>query len=588
MNIPSHIVQALGWALVHFLWQGAALCAVFALANLMLRKSGPNVRYVAGCATMLAMLAAPVSTFVVTYRGLLPPTRTAAVQASTAFTYVEAPSTPTALASSEAGPPPVIMPTLVLIWSTGVLFLSVWSLGGWAIAQRRKRRGEPLARAWQDRVDVLAGRLGIRRTVALCRSALLETPVVIGWIKPVILLPISALTSLTTEQIEMIIAHELAHIRRHDYIVNLVQTAVETLLFYHPAVWWVGRKIRAEREHCCDDLAVACCGDAVEYARALAQLEEVRCSAPAFAMAATGGPLLSRVRRLISRPHSAQESRSGWMIVAGVVVASVALCVARSTAAPATGRLDVGQATWSTVVQDVEPPPPPAAPAPIARPVHSHATLSTAPFPPATPDFPAPVVASVPAAPATAAGPPDPAGAPRSPNFPAAPSVPMALRTAPPPPVAPIALAQNGGGFLAGLVSSGYTKLSVDDIIMLKQNGISPEFMKGMREAGLGVPTPRQIVDLHNQGVSPEYAKACRNSGISDLAWERLPRLRNSGVDPAAMQAIHALGFGPFTTDDAIKLREHGVTSTFMQNLKNLGLTKVTIEQILKLRSAGL
>ena len=128
-------------------------------------------------------------------------------------------------------------------------------------------------------------------------------PTVIGWLRPVVLLPVSCVTGLSPGQLEAIVAHELAHIRRHDYLVDLLQSAVETLLFYHPAVWWVSRRIREEREHCCDDLAVAACGDRAGYARALATLEELRPASAQLAVAASGAPLLRRIRRLAGQPE---------------------------------------------------------------------------------------------------------------------------------------------------------------------------------------------------------------------------------------------------------------------------------------------
>src|SRR5205814_3969509 len=107
-------------------------------------------------------------------------------------------------------------------------------------------------------------------------SALVDSPCVLGWLKPIILVPISATTGLSPQQIEGILAHELAHVRRNDYLVNLAQTVVETVLFYHPAVWWISRTIRQEREHCCDDIAAQTAGDARGYARALVAMEELR------------------------------------------------------------------------------------------------------------------------------------------------------------------------------------------------------------------------------------------------------------------------------------------------------------------------
>jgi hypothetical protein len=136
--------------------------------------------------------------------------------------------------------------------------------------------------------------------VRLLESALVRVPTVIGWLRPAILLPTCALTGLTPEQLEAVIAHEVAHIRRHDFLVNLLQTVVETLLFHHPVVWWLSHRIRTEREQCCDDLAVMVCGDALSYARALAQLEQLRAQAPTPALAASGGSLTSRVRRLVA------------------------------------------------------------------------------------------------------------------------------------------------------------------------------------------------------------------------------------------------------------------------------------------------
>ena len=158
----------------------------------------------------------------------------------------------------------------------------------------------------------LSRRLHIARPVRLLRSTLVDVPTVIGWLKPVILLPATALSGLNPHQLEAILAHELAHIRRHDYLVNLLQTVVETLLFYHPAVWWLSRRIRAERENCCDDLAVSLCGDPVTYARALADLEGLRNPTRRFVMAADGGSLVQRVRRLLGAPSHAGRA-PGWL-----------------------------------------------------------------------------------------------------------------------------------------------------------------------------------------------------------------------------------------------------------------------------------
>jgi hypothetical protein len=182
--------------------------------------------------------------------------------------------------------------------------------------------------------------------VQVVQSAAVHVPLVVGWLRPVVMLPASALTGLSPAQLESIIAHELAHVRRHDYLVNALQSVAEVLLYYHPACWWISHRIRVEREHCCDDMAVALCGDGVTYASALADLETHRRQA-AFALAATDGPLLQRVRRVIA-PASAAQRPAGW---AGSL-APIALMIVLMAGAQAAGRAaiaDVPQAMAPTI-----------------------------------------------------------------------------------------------------------------------------------------------------------------------------------------------------------------------------------------------
>ena len=185
-------------------------------------------------------------------------------------------------------------------------------------------RPPPDGRHW---LNDLASRLGLRRRFLIVDSARVSTPTVIGWLRPIVLLPIAALSGLTPRQVEAILAHELAHIRRHDFLVNLLQTLAETALFYHPAVWWISSRIRTEREHCCDDVAVSVCGDAREYAAALTELASWSIAHPPLAMAATRGPLLNRVRRLLRLEESGRRFGRTTLAVA-VVLTTVAGVVA--------------------------------------------------------------------------------------------------------------------------------------------------------------------------------------------------------------------------------------------------------------------
>jgi beta-lactamase regulating signal transducer with metallopeptidase domain len=198
---------------------------------------------------------------------------------------------------------------LVYCWIAGVTALSIRLTVQWLMLQHCRRHGICiLDEAWQERVNRIGSRLQLKRAVRAYQSAIADVPAAIGWIRPIILLPASVITQLSPAQIEALLAHELAHVSRHDYVVNLLQSCVETLFFYHPGVWWIGRRMREERENCCDDRAVAACGDPIIYARALANLEQLRGALPGLAMAANGGSLLSRIQRLVAAPPQTPRS----------------------------------------------------------------------------------------------------------------------------------------------------------------------------------------------------------------------------------------------------------------------------------------
>lgn len=343
--LSQQIVQKVGWTLVHFVWQAAAVAALLAMIFCALRKSAANLRYLAACLALILTVLLPIATI-----PLIP------VSADSKATEVET-LQPSSALIREANeklsmikgvglekvkrPEPIhtlfqkqyitewleqALPYIVMGWLAGVLALSVWHLGGWAQLQRlRRRRIKQVDATVHSRLRPLAQRLGVNRPVQLVESALVQVPTVVGWLRPMILLPASVLTGLSVEQLEALLAHELAHIKRLDYLVNMLQTVVEILGFYHPAVWWISHKIRLERENCCDDLAANLSGDKLCYAKALTVMEEIRSRQPAFAVAATGGGLVNRVRRLVGQDLE-RSSRAGWipsLIVIPLIVLSI-------------------------------------------------------------------------------------------------------------------------------------------------------------------------------------------------------------------------------------------------------------------------
>ncbi len=194
------------------------------------------------------------------------------------------------------------LPAIVLVWFAGVALFAFRPLASWYTVRRLRKVGvSPVNAAIRDLLDRTAKKLRLARAVAVLQSTLVKTPVVVGFFRPLILLPLCVVTGLPESQLELILAHELAHIRRNDYLVNLLQALVETLFFYHPAVWWLSRQIRHERENCCDDVAVSLCGNRADYGRALLAIEELRAASPELAVAASGGRLLARIRRIAGR-----------------------------------------------------------------------------------------------------------------------------------------------------------------------------------------------------------------------------------------------------------------------------------------------
>jgi beta-lactamase regulating signal transducer with metallopeptidase domain/peptidoglycan/xylan/chitin deacetylase (PgdA/CDA1 family) len=345
------LLDAAGRALVHFVWQGALVALLYACFEASASRASANTRYAGALAALALMLALPVVTAGLALnstRGLLARGESASelTKAGGASGRARAeggregagPASSTQeLSEPEARASTIgvwagerlsaFVPWLVLAWAAGVLVLASRAVGGWLLVRRLRRSAERVPARFEEMVARVSRRLRVSRAVRLCRSALVEVPAVVGHVRPLILVPASAFAGLTPQQLEAIIAHELAHVRRYDYLVNLLQTAAETLLFYHPAVWWVSKRARAEREHACDDAAVRCVGDVLLYARSLAALEQVRANggarASSLALAADGGSLLRRIQRLVGAGPG--PARKGGRVAARAPLASAAL-----------------------------------------------------------------------------------------------------------------------------------------------------------------------------------------------------------------------------------------------------------------------
>ena len=366
--VASPMVSRLGLTIVHSTWQVLAIAIVLAISLPWAQRRGANVASAISVLAMSLCLFVPLVTFglITVPKPVLHSSSTLNVPgaefipatgdlsrlvSSHEFSMAIAPdetiqkiaSEPEPILASKtidpandftsnaavvtAGSKPlwndrflVWSPTISIAWLVGVILLSCWNCTAWWMAQRLKVRGTiPVTSRIEDAAARLAKRLGIRQAVRLFQSSVVQSPVVVGAWKPIILLPISLVLELPPDQLESLIAHELAHILRRDYLINLLQTAIETLLFYHPAVWWISAQVRRERENCCDDIAVQLTNSRTAYAQALAAVVGAR-NVTALP-AANGGSLLNRIRRVIGVSTTPSVHPSRWL--AGVLMLSV-------------------------------------------------------------------------------------------------------------------------------------------------------------------------------------------------------------------------------------------------------------------------
>ncbi len=398
--LQAPAAHRLGWTLLHVLWQGACIAALLAMAMVLLRRRSANARYLVACVALALMVAAPIVTYsfvaappaTVQTAGPTPPAPQPGPAAEVSRAAEPPPPVPPVRGGHEAvasppvpiavtdeapiaamaeelsddpvGPAPAVaaavdaadaptpmtvrvvralepaLPWIVAAWVIGAVALSIRNLGGWVAAERLKHVstasvGENITAPLRR----LAERLGVGRAVGVLESLLIEAPTVVGWLRPVILLPAGVVTGLSPVQLEALLLHELAHIRRHDYLINLLQALGETLLFFHPCVWLISRRIRIERENCCDDLAVGAGSERLIYAESLVQVAALSSSSPTRRVATVGmgavgrsgrSALRGRIVRLLGGPRPVLGRWRWWPVGVVTLLAIMAITVGLS------------------------------------------------------------------------------------------------------------------------------------------------------------------------------------------------------------------------------------------------------------------
>ena len=319
--MDSQLVQTIGLVLIHFTWQGVLIGLLFAAGRLALKDTSAVARYNWATLCLIVLALAPVLTFAWLATG----SGTHAVPGLTTMSE----SVQAGVAGSAAGTSgwtlSTFLPFVVGVWFCGVAIMSVrLGAGWWYVRQLRRHADYRIPPEMQARLEQIAVQLNMARQAGLAFSSQIAGPMLIGVFRPLILLPTGLVNGLSPRQVEMVLAHELAHLQRADHLVNLFQNIVETLLFYHPVVRWISGEIRAERELASDEQVARLTGDRITYAQTLLKLEKTRGNRPQFAIGMADHQLLTRVRHLMApKPRQPGTAISGVALLTVVLVSAI-------------------------------------------------------------------------------------------------------------------------------------------------------------------------------------------------------------------------------------------------------------------------
>lgn len=327
-GIPENISSALGWTLIHSLWQGLAILVAFSILRHIFKTS--NARYWQGIGALSLQLISAIITFAIVYQ----PAEIAAngKQKFTAFFIQNAATNLEGVSVFAKSKLTLIqqaeifiqnnLDTFVLFWFIGANLLLVRLIIGFVYVQQLKvQKISPVRDEVMAIMEELQEKIQLNIPIRLFESAKAVVPMTIGWIKPIILLPAGIMSGLSITQLEAVLAHELAHIKRYDYLINIFQSCIEILFFYHPATWFISAQVRDERENCCDDFAVEICGDRLVLARALTQVATFQ-HQPRLAMAfgAKRQTFMDRIKRIVGINDAKPMSYGNWAVFAGIVL----------------------------------------------------------------------------------------------------------------------------------------------------------------------------------------------------------------------------------------------------------------------------
>lgn len=561
------IIRAVCWTILHSLWQGLLLAMVTGIFMLITKKSAPALRYNLLFTLLIIFVAVVGYTFYLQERHISETTNSfqqAIVDGESdhpgkAITQIHTGINGTTLRNafeSFTGYFNEHASLVVLVWAVIFLVRFVKIISGLVYVQRIRHYGtSTVSEEWQQKLLQLQKRLQLTQPVILMESALLKIPVVLGWLKPVILVPAGMLTNLTVAQVESILLHELAHIRRRDYLFNIIQHITDTIFFFNPAVVWVSALIRSERENCCDDIAVLESRSRKQFVEALVSFHQYSNSKQEYALSFAAGKnqLLKRVQRIVNRKNHSLQAVERAILAFILLFTGAAFVTLKSHTVPE--KINNTEQLSLTSLGKKQ-------------------NISTK-------DIPGKQVRKVNAVEITRQ------------NKILIVAKENNLTATHADTVVPI---ENAGTSNSELEEYRRQLKSIGikepgDDIQLQQyldHGVSVGYVSALIKSGYNNISMHTAMEMVDHGVSVDFIVALRGIGFRNVAVEKAIELVDHGVDTKAIEGFIQFGFKDISLDDAIKLRDHDVTVTYLETVKKKMGSILTLEEYIKLRDSGI
>lgn len=562
--LTGKIVQAICWTLLHSLWQGLLLAIVTGVVMVASKKAGSAVRYKMLSAIFIAFVVMAGITFynqlqqataVTPVTQLIQTPVQPAVSATLPAQKITAPvaatvNTPQQYLHSFVNYFNRNASLIVTIWFIIFMAQCVKILSGLVHIQRiRHYKTSAVPAFWEERITQLAARLNIKKHILLLESAIIKVPAVVGFLKPTILVPLGLLNNLSQQEVESILMHELAHIRRKDYLFNLLQCFIDIIFFFNPAVLWISSLIRSERENCCDDIAINETQNKKQFIQALVSFHKYNAGVSKLAMpfAARQNKLVDRVKRIVNNRNQTLNPAEKIVLVACMVVFGIAF-VTVSNGQTDTAKKKKPQQSSSSASQ--------------AKTGGSNTAnqqpKSSAQKPNATP--------------ATAAdkqNKEDNTGDNITGNH-------------------NDNTGTNADDNEYGYYSDfGFNNLTVDQLIELRNSGVSHGYLKGLQAAGIKFGTLAKAIELRNSGVSLNFLSSLNTMGYKSISADEAIELANNGVSAEYIKGLNSSGYPNVPLKEAIELRNHGVNAEYLNEMRQAGFTNLPLDKFVEMRDHG-